>query len=215
MLLKAAVGAGLLLAGGALSAWRAAEHRPIARQTSAAVARSNLWNPDERIVLDQAQMLPGVGRLGSDKVHSILNVPKRLTYGDFVWNDRLVPAGRIWIRVDLDAQLMSVFRGGHEIGTAVILYGAEQKETPVGSFPVLAKLRDHRSSLYDASMPYTLRLTPDGVSIHGNNVRWGTGTHGCIGIPDEFAKKLFGQVTVGDVVTIVAGSGRDPSKIAA
>ena len=33
-----------------------------------------------------------------------------------------VPAGRAWIRVDLHAQVMSVFRSGHEIGTAVILF---------------------------------------------------------------------------------------------
>ena len=54
----------------------------------------------------------------------------------------------------------------HEIGTAVILYGADSVPTPTGKFPVIAKLKDHRSATYDAPMPYTLRLTADGVSIH-------------------------------------------------
>ena len=102
--------------------------------------------------------------------------------------------------------LMSVFRSGHEIGTAVILYGADGLPTPTGKFPILAKLKDHRSITYDnAPMPYTLRLTPDGVSIHGSNVRWGFATHGCVGVPKEFAAKLFDVVKKGDEVLIVPG----------
>ncbi len=106
---------------------------------------------------------------------------------------------------DLKQQLISVFRAGHEIGTAVILYGAEEKETPDGVFPVIAKIKDHKSVTYgDAPMPYTLRLTNDGVSIHGSDVRWGAATHGCIGVPLEFAQKLYGQVSRGDQVVIVS-----------
>jgi hypothetical protein len=59
-----------------------------------------------------------------------------------------------------------VFRSGHEIATAVILYGADEKPTPTGEFKILQRLKDHRSSLCDAPMPYTLRLTGDGISIH-------------------------------------------------
>jgi len=70
----------------------------------------------------------------------VLNVRKRMKFGDFVWNDRNVPKGTVWVRVDLKSQILSVFRGGHEIGTAVILYGADEKETPDGRFPVLAKI---------------------------------------------------------------------------
>ena len=137
-------------------------------------------------------------------IKSILDVRAPMTYGQFVWNDAGVPAGPTWIRVDLHAQLMSVFRSGHEIGTAVILYGADGLPTPTGKFPILAKLKDHRSITYDnAPMPYTLRLTRDGVSIHGSNVRWGFATHGCIGIPKEFAAKVFDVVKTGDEVLIV------------
>lgn len=125
-----------------------------------------------------------------------------MEYGDFLWNETGVPPGPITLRVDLRTQLISIFRGGHEIGTAVVLYGADAKETPVGRFPILWKGKDHRSSLYDAPMPYTLRLTGDGVSIHGSDVRWGAATHGCIGVPTEFAAKLYEQVKVGDPVSI-------------
>lgn len=147
-------------------------------------------------------------RLFDRPVQSLLNSGRRMRYGEFIWDDEGIPAGPVWIRVDLEAQLLSVFRGGHEIGTAVILYGAEEKGTPQGKFPILAKLKDHRSSLYDAEMPYTLRLTGDGIAIHGSDVKWGAATHGCIGVPLEFAGKLFAQAAKGDEVTIVSGHQR-------
>jgi lipoprotein-anchoring transpeptidase ErfK/SrfK len=126
-----------------------------------------------------------------------------MRFGDFRWNDTGVAKGSIWIRVDLKSQILSVFRGGDEIGTAVILYGADSVPTPTGKFPIRAKLKDHRSANYDAPMPYTLRLTNDGVSIHASDVRWGYATHGCIGIPKAFAAKLFSAASVGDEVLIV------------
>ena len=135
-------------------------------------------------------------------IHSVLNITKILHHGEFVWNEEGVPTGAVAVVVDLDKQLISVFRSGHEIGSAVVTFGAKSKDTPVGSFPILAKMQDHRSSTYDAAMPYTLRLTDDGVSIHGSNVRWGTATHGCIGVPDAFARLLFEQVRVGQRVEI-------------
>jgi lipoprotein-anchoring transpeptidase ErfK/SrfK len=52
-------------------------------------------------------------------------------------------------------------------------------------------------------MPYTLRLTNDGVSIHASSVRWGAATHGCIGVPLGFAERLFNASRIGDEVEIV------------
>ena len=139
-------------------------------------------------------------------VSTILAVSGRMQYGDYRWDDKGVPKGPTWVRVDLKSQIISVFRGGQEIGTAVILYGADGLATPTGKFPVQAKLKDHWSQSYDAPMPYTLRLTADGVSIHGSNVRWGYATHGCVGVPTAFAAKLFDSVSVGDEVLIVGGA---------
>lgn len=137
-------------------------------------------------------------------IKSLLDVRQRLEYGEFRWDERGVPPGHAWVRVDLGSQLISVFRSGHEIGTAVILYGADGVATPTGKFPILAKFRDHRSATYDgAPMPFTLRLTADGVSIHASNVRWGYATHGCVGVPTRFAAKLFEAVKTGDEVMIV------------
>ena len=141
---------------------------------------------------------------GTRAVKSMLNVPQRMQYGDFAWNDDGIPAGPVWIRVDLRLQTLSVFRAGHEIGSAIILYGTDSKATPNGMFPILQRAAQHRSTLYDADMPYMLRLTNDGVAIHASNVRANAATHGCIGIPPEFAKLLFEHVRRGDLVAILA-----------
>ena len=156
-----------------------------------------------RIPLSGAQAAMLSGPDGEPPVVSILNVRKRMKYGEFVWNDTGVRPGNLWVRIDLERQIISAFRAGNEIGTAVILYGADEKPTPTGELSIREKLKDHRSNTYDAPMTYTMRLTDDGVAIHGSNVRWGAATHGCIGVPLDFAAKLFEQVKVGDPVVII------------
>ena len=162
------------------------------------------WAGSDRTFVTDAQNFQARAEGLFDRdVKSVLNVRKRMQYGQYIWDENNVPQGPMWVRVDLGRQIISVFRGGHEIGTAVILYGADEKETPIGVFPILAKIEDHKSITYDnAPMPYTLRLTGDGVSIHGSDVRWGRATHGCIGVTLEFAHKLFDDVSKGDQVTI-------------
>lgn len=163
-------------------------------------------SPPERIFTASSKgavlLLPDGQR---EPIRSLLNVPGRMRFGDFVWNDANVPAGPVWIRVDLGSQLISVFRAGHEIGSAVILYGDPSKPTPLGAFRVLEKQQDHYSRSYDAPMPYMLRLTNDGVAIHASAVRQGAATHGCIGVPMAFARKLFAAARPGDRVFILTG----------
>ncbi|MDP9085982.1 MAG: L,D-transpeptidase family protein [Pseudomonadota bacterium] len=141
-------------------------------------------------------------------VRSLLNVNHTMTYGDFVWNDRGVGPGKVWALVDLAAQTISVFRDGQEIGRAVTLFGADGYSTPTGRFPILSRATRHVSSVYKVSMPYTLRLTNDGISIHASNVRGGVGTHGCVGVPAKFAAKLFDAMKVGDEVMIIPDRSR-------
>jgi lipoprotein-anchoring transpeptidase ErfK/SrfK len=202
-----AIAGTVLIAGGGAWAWLptsasqpgTAAARPLHRQID--VERVPVAG---RIFLSPAQLAEARASGTLDHpVKSLLSVDRQLQYGDYVWNDAAVPAGSTWIRVDLGSQLISIFQAGHEIGTAVIVYGGDNKQTPVGKLHVLAKAREHRSSLYDAEMPYTLRLTGDGVSIHGSNVRWGAATHGCIGVPIAFARRLFDATRVGDDVVVI------------
>jgi len=196
----------LLAAGGTAAAALYASPEPLKSKPAEHAKHAAMVWPG-RIEVSPASAREAYAKgLIAQPIKTVLNVPGRMTYGDYRWDDQGVPAGTVWVRVDLKSQILSVFRSGHEIGTAVVLYGADGLPTPTGKFPILAKLKDHRSATYDnAPMPYTLRLTPDGVSIHGSNVRWGYATHGCVGVPAAFAAKLFAAVSVGDQVLIVGG----------
>ncbi len=140
-------------------------------------------------------------------IKSILPIEGTIRYGEWFWDESRAPAtGELVMTVDLDARVISVFRDGHEIGTAVALLGTTSHPTPLGSFPILTKERDNVSEKYNnAPMPWTLRLTWDGIAIHGSPVANGYASHGCIGVPDPFAEKLFAIAKRGDRVVITRG----------
>jgi hypothetical protein len=140
-------------------------------------------------------------------IKSILPIEGSIRYGDWFWDESAAPrTGKLVITVDLEARVISAFRDGHEIGTAVVLVGTQAHPTPLGSFPILTKEKDNVSEKYNnAPMPHTLRLTWDGIAIHGSPVMNGYASHGCIGVPDEFAAKLFAAAKRGDKVIITRG----------
>jgi lipoprotein-anchoring transpeptidase ErfK/SrfK len=140
-------------------------------------------------------------------VRRILDIPGPLKMGEHHWDESGAPAeGPIVITVDLEAQVLSIFRGGYEIGAAAILYGRDDKPTPLGAFPITQKNAKHVSNLYGAPMPYMMRMTNDGISIHGSDsVAPGFATHGCVAVPVAFARKLFEAAKLGDVVIVTKG----------
>lgn len=140
-------------------------------------------------------------------IRSVLPIDGPMKIGEAHWDESAAPrTGALVITVDLAAQVLSVFRDGHEIGASAILFGADAKPTPLGVYPITQKDADHHSNIYGgAPMPYMLRLTNDGVSIHGSNVQDGYMTHGCIGVPKDFARRLFGVAKLGDRVIVTRG----------
>jgi hypothetical protein len=144
-------------------------------------------------------------------IKRILPISGPIKYGEWHWDDKGIADGPIVITVDLDARVLSVFKGGYEIGATAVLLGTSDKPTPLGVFPVLWKKKDHYSSIYDsAPMPFTQRLTNDGISIHGTLVEKGYASHGCIGVPEDFASKLYGVTKLGDKVYITRGKQIGP-----
>ena len=140
-------------------------------------------------------------------VHHYIDLVRPLRFGEHFWDEsyvrKLGASGPAQIVVDLEAEQLYVYRAGIEIARTRITRGWEQYETPTGVFPILEKDADHYSSTYDnAPMPYNLRLTWPGVAIHGADVDDVAATHGCIGVPLPFARKLFGNVKVGDKVLV-------------
>ena len=134
---------------------------------------------------------------------SLLKTEGAMRHGEFKWNEDGVPAGELKVWVDLRTQMISVFRGGHEIGTAVVVYGAESMESPTGRFPIVTKSRDYHSRAYDAPMPYSMFINNTGVALHGSPMSNRRATHGCVGLPVEFARLLYSAAKIGDVVEIV------------
>ena len=137
-----------------------------------------------------------------------INVTRWLEPGEYVWDEdaAATASGPATVVVNLRSRTLSVYRGGVEIGRSSALYGYGEHPTPLGTFKVLQKKKDHISNIYNAPMPHMLRLTNDGVALHGSaNMADDAATHGCIGLPKEFAELLFGQVRVGDQVVIWSG----------
>jgi lipoprotein-anchoring transpeptidase ErfK/SrfK len=145
-------------------------------------------------------------------IKRILPIDGPIRYGEWHWNEDGAPAeGPLTITIDLEARVMSVFRDGYEIGATAVLLGTDEHPTPVGVFPILSRERHNVSEKYgNAPMPWTLRLTHDGIAIHGGStVEPGWASHGCIGTPDAFVSKLFAIAKRGDRVIITNGQRAD------
>ena len=139
-------------------------------------------------------------------VKRILPIEGPIKYGEWFWDDKDVPAGPIVMTVDLQARVISVFKGGYEIGTAAVLLGTDEHPTPLGVHPILYKMKDNVSEKYGNSpMPYSMFLTTDGVALHGAEVEKGFASHGCVGLPTPFAAKIFAIAGKGDKVIITDG----------
>jgi hypothetical protein len=163
---------------------------------------ADLQDRDRDMLSRREASLLTAQKLAPPETLTLLKVPAVMRHGDFLWNDQGVPKGEVTIWVDLRRQMISAYRGGHEIGTAIIVYGAEDMSSPEGRFPILNKQRHYHSRTYDAPMPASLFITNDGVALHGSPMSSRRASHGCIGLPVEFAEKLFDASNVGNIVEI-------------
>lgn len=201
----------LLLVFGAVRAFASPPSSPLADSTAAQIIVSEKPSEKAEVVLPELLTVDDTPTLPNDQfvVKRILQIDEPFVHGYYKWDDKGVPAGEIIITVDLKAESLSVFRGGYEIGATVIKFGDAIKPTPTGVFPITQKSKDHISNIYHVPMPYMLRLTNDGIAIHAADVKWGYGTRGCIGVPNEFARLLFEQVKLGDRVIVTDGKTLD------
>ncbi|MGZ8282016.1 MAG: L,D-transpeptidase family protein [Allosphingosinicella sp.] len=174
---------------------------------SAPVAAPRPATPQPAATPDPASTATATATLSSIQVRRELDIPHWLPPGEFVWNEAGAPArGQVIVVVNIRARVISVYRAGHEIGRSSLIYGGDDKPTPIGTFPILEKDADHVSNLYEAPMPHMLRLTWDGVALHGSPaLADNLVTRGCIGLPREFAASLFRAVRVGDQVVVWDG----------
>ena len=97
--------------------------------------------------------------------------------------------------VSIKSQKVTFYDAQGWILRAPVSTGTKGRETPAGVFSVVEKKEDHRSNLYDdAWMPHMLRITWNGIALHGGPLPGYAASHGCIRMPFGFAKKLFDKV---------------------
>ncbi|MCV6547016.1 MAG: L,D-transpeptidase family protein [Cohaesibacter sp.] len=101
-------------------------------------------------------------------------------------------------------QSLQVFKGAERIATSPVSTGKRGHTTPTGVFSILEKRRRHFSNLYDnAPMPFMQRLTWSGIALHASNhVPRYPASHGCVRLPNSFAKTLFSLTERGAHVVI-------------
>lgn len=138
-----------------------------------------------------------------------LPIREWLRPGQYAWDDEGAAPGPLTIVVNIRGRVLSAYRSGVEIGRSSLIYGADEKPTPHGEFRILQKDIDHKSNLYGgAPMPFAMRLTQDGVFLHASAMADDLATHGCVGLPRDFARLLFRAAKVGDRVVIWGGTAR-------
>jgi len=134
---------------------------------------------------------------------SVLDAAERLKPGEYIWASDIAPQGPLLLIVSLATQRGTLYRNGVPIAITTVSTGKAGHETPTGIFTILQRDVDHRSSLYDdAPMPYMQRLTWGGVALHGGTLPGYPASHGCIRLPQAFARLLYGVTRLGMTVIV-------------
>lgn len=145
------------------------------------------------------------GALQSSPI-SFISQADQLKPGQWVWAPQLAPSGPVLVYVDLTRQTATVYRNGTRMAVSTISSGRPGYATPTGVFTILQRDPNHHSSTYnDAPMPFTERLTWQGVALHAGGLPGYPSSHGCVHLPLAFAKELFGIESLGGTVIITGG----------
>ncbi len=131
--------------------------------------------------------------------------------------------------IDISDQRIQLLVGGVVAIDSPTCTGRKEKPTPTGSFRIMEKIKDKRSTIYGSlyngdkkvfggdrrkydgpftryvgsSLPYWMRLTGDGIGIHYSaNVKRYPASGGCIRTPMETVTTIYSKVAKGTKVTI-------------
>ena len=114
--------------------------------------------------------------------------------------------GPLHIIVSLDKQQLTLYSDGQPIAHSRVSSGTRSHPTPTGVFSIIQKSRWHRSNLYgDAPMFFMQRITWSGVALHQGVVPNQPASHGCIRMPEAFARQMWTTTTMGARVIVSRG----------
>src|SRR5881397_597431 len=126
-----------------------------------------------------------------------------LKVGEYVWEPERAPEGPLLIVASTTEQVAYVYRNGIRIARSSVSTGRPGHLTPTGVFTILEKEVHHTSSIYKgAEMPYMERVTWGGIALHAGDLPGYPDSHGCVRLPLEFSKLLFGLTMKGATVII-------------
>src|SRR5213083_35938 len=135
-----------------------------------------------------------------------------LKSGEYVWEPERAPEGPLLIVASITDQVAYVYRNGIRIARSSVSTGRPGHPSPTGVFTILEKEVHHTSSIYKgAEMPYMERVTWGGIALHAGNLPGYPDSHGCVRLPLEFSKLLFG-VTMKGATVIIADSHSAPAE---
>ncbi|MEP6955519.1 MAG: L,D-transpeptidase family protein [Chthoniobacterales bacterium] len=139
-------------------------------------------------------------------------------------------AGSPSVKIKISEQKAYFYKGGELVGVSQLSTGREGLDTPIGTFKISQKDKDHASSKYGdyvddagnvvvpnvdvtkdpkppgthykgAPMPYFMRIV-GGVGMHAGYLPGYPASHGCIRMPEFMAANFFDAVSSGTPVTI-------------
>ena len=114
--------------------------------------------------------------------------------------------GVLTVVISLDKQRLTLYSDGQPVTQSRVSTGTASHPTPTGVFSVIQKDRWHRSNIYDnAPMFYMQRITWSGVAMHQGIVPNQPASHGCIRLPEAFARQMWGTTKLGARVIIARG----------
>jgi L,D-transpeptidase catalytic domain len=132
--------------------------------------------------------------------------------GEYVWEPERAPEGPLLIVASITEQVAYVYRNGIRIARSSVSTGRPGHRTPTGVFTILEKEIHHTSSIYKgAEMPYMERVTWGGIALHAGDLPGYPDSHGCVRLPLEFSKLLFG-VTMKGATVIIADTHSAPAE---
>lgn len=161
---------------------------------------------------------------------STINISAKENITTGWWDKPSNVEGHHTIEINTELQQANYYIGSTQVGYSPISSGKAGHDTPRGSFNIIAKDLNHKSSSYGslvdsrgrvvvedytqgqprpagttykgADMRYGMQITRNGVWMHEGAVTKATESHGCIRLPGKMAKIFFENTPVGSTVII-------------
>ncbi len=106
-------------------------------------------------------------------------------------------AGRTRIVVDIPSQKATLYRDDVEVKSVPVSTGRKSSRRQRGRYLITDKHKIWTSNLYEAKMPFFMRLSCGAVGLHAGYLPGYPASHGCIRMPEATAMGLVRKGAVG------------------